>query len=123
MQCLPCSYAPPCLQPYLPQEVLWRQKEQFSAGVGYSWIDSLRDHAERHVTDDVFAKRNFLFPGTAPTTKEAYLYRSIFCSHFAMAACDTVPSGPSVACSTAAAIEWDATFKELASVRAPLPPV
>ena len=102
-------------RPYLPKEVLWRQKEQFSDGVGYGWIDMLRDHAEKHVSDSMFAKRDFLFPGTAPATKEAYYYRTIFSGHFPQAsAAATVPCGPSIACSTAAAIEWDKRFKEMA---------
>jgi len=95
----------------LPNEILWRQKEQFSDGVGYSWIDSLRDLAEREITDRQFSRAGFRFPLNPPTTKEAYLYRSIFESHFpgdAAAAC--VPAGPSIACSTPTALEWDASF-------------
>eukprot|EP00667_Euglena_gracilis_P005261 EG_transcript_5296 len=101
--------------PYLPASVLWRQKEQFSDGVGYGWIDALRDNAEQKVTDEQLAQARFVFPHNTPATKEAYYYRQIFASHFPSdAAAKTVPGGPSVACSTAAAIEWDASFKNRA---------
>ena len=102
--------------PYLPEEVLWRQKEQFSDGVGYGWIDSLRDIAEGEVTDMQFQMRAKKFPVNTPATKEGYYYRSIFESHFpSESAKISVMGGPSVACSTSAAIEWDASFKKLAS--------
>jgi asparagine synthase (glutamine-hydrolysing) len=101
--------------PYLPDEILWRQKEQFSDGVGYGWIDSLRDLAESRVTDQMFKHANHRFPHNTPTTKEAYMYRSIFEEHFPQpAAAATVPGGPSIACSTARAIEWDESFKNRA---------
>eukprot|EP01042_Synura_sphagnicola_P004966 gene4966-6328_t len=101
--------------PYLPREVLYRQKEQFSDGVGYGWIDSLRDIAERNVTDQMFANAKLRFPENTPMTKEAYHYRSIFEEHFPqVSAARTVPGGPSIACSTARAIEWDASFKNRA---------
>lgn len=101
--------------PYLPSAVLWRQKEQFSDGVGYGWIDGLRDHAEQKVTDEQLMQAKFVFPYNTPQTKEAYFYRQIFASHFpSESAAKTVPGGPSVACSTAAAIEWDASFKNRA---------
>ncbi len=96
---------------YLPKEILWRQKEQFSDGVGYSWIDSLRGHAEGEISDGKLERASYRFPVNPPLTKEAYLYRSIFESHFpgdhtvAM-----VPEGPSIACSTPTAIAWDASF-------------
>ena len=96
---------------YLPERILWRQKEQFSDGVGYSWIDSLRDHAASEVSDRQLAQAASRFPHNTPETKEAYLYRLIFESHFpsaAAAAC--VPGGKSIACSTPAAIAWDASF-------------
>jgi len=97
--------------PYLPSEVLWRQKEQFSDGVGYSWIDGLKDHAESVVSDKAMAAAPMVFEENPPLTKEAYLYRSIFESHFPQASARrSVPGGPSVACSTAAAIKWDASF-------------
>lgn len=95
----------------LPEEILWRQKEQFSDGVGYSWIDSLKAHAEARVTVAQMQNARFRFPYNPPATKEAYFYREVFESHFpgdAAAAC--VPGGPSIACSTPAAIAWDAAF-------------
>lgn len=93
---------------YLPAEVLWRQKEQFSDGVGYSWIDSLRDFAEKSVSDRKMASAPFRFPHNPPADKEAYLYRRIFESHFPLsAAAHCVPGGPSVACSTPEALAWD----------------
>ena len=97
----------------LPDEILWRQKEQFSDGVGYSWIDSLRDLAEREIDDGAFAGAAERFPLNNPATKEAYFYRSIFEGHFpgdAAAAC--VPHGMSIACSTPAAVRWDAAFSD-----------
>ena len=98
---------------YLPDEILWRQKEQFSDGVGYSWIDSLKEHAERQVSDGLLAKARFRFPINPPATKEAYLYRSLFESHFSSdAAARCVPEGPSIACSTPTAIAWDAAWAE-----------
>jgi len=99
----------------LPDEILWRQKEQFSDGVGYSWIDSLKAMADAEVSDRDLESAARRFPLNTPTTKEAYLYRTIFADHFpgeAPAAC--VPGGPSVACSTPTAIAWDASFGELA---------
>ncbi|MYI07095.1 MAG: asparagine synthase B [Gemmatimonadetes bacterium] len=93
---------------YLPPEILWRQKEQFSDGVGYSWIDALKDHAEAAVTDRQFANARFRFPWNPPPDKEAYLYRRIFESHFPLPdAARCVPGGPSVACSTPEALAWD----------------
>lgn len=101
--------------PYLPQDILWRQKEQFSDGVGYGWIDSLRALAEERVTDQMFSNAKNRFPQSTPLTKEAYLYRSIFETHYPQpASVATVPYGPSIACSTARAIEWDASFKDRA---------
>jgi asparagine synthase (glutamine-hydrolysing) len=99
----------------LPDDILWRQKEQFSDGVGYSWIDSLKAFAEARVSDADLAGAHERFPHGTPSTKESYLYRSIFDElfpHPSAAAC--VPSGPSVACSSAAAIEWDPSFKLMA---------
>lgn len=98
--------------PYLPASVLWRQKEQFSDGVGYSWIDGLKAHAESQVTDAQLEAAKYRYPHNEPGTKEAYYYRTIFESHFPQeAAAATVPGGPSVACSTATAAEWDASWK------------
>jgi asparagine synthase (glutamine-hydrolysing) len=96
----------------LPHEILWRQKEQFSDGVGYSWIDSLKAEAERRVSDHDMAAAPERFPVGTPLTKESYVYRAIFDELFPhpdAAAC--VPSGPSVACSSPAALEWDPSFK------------
>jgi asparagine synthase (glutamine-hydrolysing) len=98
----------------LPEDILWRQKEQFSDGVGYSWIDSLKAYAEVRVTDRDLADAAERFPSGTPATKESFLYRSIFedlFPHPSAAAC--VPSGPSVACSSPAALEWDPSFKTL----------
>ncbi len=100
---------------YLPDEILWRQKEQFSDGVGYSWIDSLRDLAEREIGDDAFSEAERRFPVNPPATKEAFMYRSIFETHFpgeSAAAC--VPHGMSIACSTPTAVRWDAAFGDRA---------
>lgn len=94
---------------YLPDTVLWRQKEQFSDGVGYSWIDALRAHAAAAVTDRQMANARFRFPHNPPADREAYLYRRIFESHFPLPdAARCVPGGPSVACSTPEALAWDA---------------
>ena len=100
---------------YLPDEILWRQKEQFSDGVGYSWIDSLRAAAEDVVSDKQLERAEHRFAVNPPPTKEAYWYRSMFDSHFpgeSAAAC--VPHGMSIACSTPTAIRWDASFRERA---------
>ena len=97
---------------YLPDEVLWRQKEQFSDGVGYSWIDTLKAVANKEVTDDQIANAHFRFPINTPMGKEEYLYRSIFSELFPgdeAALC--VPSVPSIACSTAEALAWDKSFQ------------
>ena len=97
---------------YLPQEVAWRQKEQFSDGVGYSWIDTLKEVVDQEVSDDQMQNAHFRFPIQTPQTKEEYYYRSIFESHFPSdAAALSVPQEPSVACSTQIALEWDEAFK------------
>ena len=102
--------------PFLPSEVLWRQKEQFSDGVGYSWIDGIKDHAARVISDSEMATASSRFPHNTPSTKEACYFRTIFHEHFP-ANCygngieQTIPGGPSVACSTAKAIEWDISFQ------------
>ena len=99
---------------YLPKEVAWRQKEQFSDGVGYSWIDSLKELVEKEVSDDDFTNAKNKFPFQTPQNKEEYYYRSIFQEHFpSKTAAKTVPSVPSIACSTPIAIEWDKSFKNL----------
>ncbi|XP_006655987.2 asparagine synthetase [glutamine-hydrolyzing] 2 [Oryza brachyantha] len=100
-------------KPYLPKHILYRQKEQFSDGVGYSWIDGLKDHANEHVSDSMMMNASFVYPENTPATKEAYYYRTIFEKFFPKnAARLTVPGGPSVACSTAKAVEWDATWSK-----------
>jgi asparagine synthase (glutamine-hydrolysing) len=98
----------------IPDRVLWRQKEQFSDGVGYGWIDSLKAHAEEAVSDAQMASARFRFPYNTPQTKEAYLYRDLFHRHFPQDwAARCVPGGPSVACSTPAALEWDPALREI----------
>ena len=99
---------------YLPESVAWRQKEQFSDGVGYDWIDSLKDLVNEKVSDDMFKNAKFTFPFQTPMSKEEYYYRSIFEDHFpSETSATTVPSVPSVACSTPIALEWDKAFKNL----------
>ncbi|MFZ8200953.1 asparagine synthase B [Alteromonas portus] len=96
----------------LPAEVLWRQKEQFGDGVGYSWIDSIRDFVENEVSDQQLATAEFRFPVNTPDTKEGYYYRTIFEGYFPQeSAARCVPGGKSIACSTAEALEWDESFK------------
>jgi len=97
--------------PYLPDEILWRQKEQFSDGVGYGWVDHLKDIAEKEISDQMFANAPNRFPHNTPTTKEGYRYRMIFESFYPGEAAEkTVPGGKSIACSTERAMEWDASF-------------
>ena len=96
----------------LPEEVAWRQKEQFSDGVGYSWIDTLKQITASAVSDEQMAHAAERFPINPPQNKEEYYYRSIFAEHFPSdSAAKSVPSIPSVACSTAEALAWDASFK------------
>ena len=96
----------------LPEEVAWRQKEQFSDGVGYSWIDTLKQLTASAVSDEQMAHAAERFPINPPQNKEEYYYRSIFAEHFPSdSAAKSVPSIPSVACSTAEALAWDASFK------------
>ena len=98
----------------LPENVLWRQKEQFSDGVGYNWIDTLKRIAEELVSDEDLANASKRFPVNPPMNKEEYHYRSIFEEHFpSESAARSVPSVPSVACSTAEALAWDASFREM----------
>lgn len=100
---------------YLPEPILWRQKEQFSDGVGYSWIDQLKAHAEQQVSDQQLANAAHRFPHNPPATKEAYWYRCMFEEHFPLpSAAECVPGGKSVACSTEAAMAWDAAFANMA---------
>ncbi|QQM65653.1 asparagine synthase B [Pseudoalteromonas sp. LC2018020214] len=97
---------------YLPDEVLWRQKEQFSDGVGYSWIDTLKEFVNEQVSDQELANAKFKYPINTPDSKEAYYYRTIFESHFpGDASAECVPHGKSVACSTPEALAWDASFQ------------
>lgn len=98
----------------LPESVAWRQKEQFSDGVGYSWIDTLKAVTAAAVSDEQMAHAAERFPINPPQNKEEYYYRSIFEEHFPSdSAARSVPSVPSVACSTAEALAWDASFKNL----------
>lgn len=102
-------------KPYLPKSVLWRQKEQFSDGVGYGWIDGLKDYAESKVSDEMFKNRKYRFPVNTPESKEAYLYRMIFEEHFPEpASIQAVYAEPSIACSTAIALEWEQAWKNKA---------
>lgn len=97
---------------YLPDSIAWRQKEQFSDGVGYSWINALKETAEKEVSDEQIKNAHFRFPTQTPQNKEEFYYRSIFEQHFPSdAAALSVPSTPSVACSTPIALEWDETFR------------
>lgn len=98
----------------LPDEIAWRQKEQFSDGVGYSWIDTLKAITAQAVTDEQMAHAAERFPINPPKNKEEYYYRSIFAEHFPSdSAARSVPSEASVACSTAIALEWDEAFKNM----------
>ncbi|WP_195596727.1 asparagine synthase B [Coprobacter fastidiosus] len=98
----------------LPDEVVWRQKEQFSDGVGYSWIDSLKQLTSNLVSDEEMAHASERFPVQTPMNKEEYYYRSVFEELFpSRSAALTVPSVPSVACSTAEALAWDEAFRNL----------
>jgi asparagine synthase (glutamine-hydrolysing) len=98
----------------LPQSIAWRQKEQFSDGVGYGWIDAVKDHAGVHVSDAEMTRAEGRFPFNTPLSKEAYYFRSLFEHHFPMAsAAQTVPGGPTVACSTPEAVMWDQSMQEM----------
>ena len=98
----------------LPESVAWRQKEQFSDGVGYSWIDTLKDVVEKEISDDQMKNAHFRFPIQTPLNKEEFYYRTIFESHFpSEAAALCVPQEASVACSTKIALEWDEAFKNM----------
>jgi asparagine synthase (glutamine-hydrolysing) len=97
---------------YLPESVAWRQKEQFSDGVGYSWIDALKEMVEQAVSDSDMDNAHFRFPVQTPQNKEEFYYRCIFEEHYPSdAAALSVPSEPSIACSTPTALEWDEAFK------------
>ncbi|KAI3891438.1 hypothetical protein MKX03_020720 [Papaver bracteatum] len=98
-------------RPYLPKHILYRQKEQFSDGVGYDWIDGLKEHAAENVTDKLMLQAEHIYPHNTPPSKEACYYRMIFERFFPQkSATLTVPGGASVACSTAKAIEWDSNW-------------
>jgi asparagine synthase (glutamine-hydrolysing) len=98
----------------LPESVAWRQKEQFSDGVGYSWIDTLKDITQQAVSDEQMAHAAERFPINPPLNKEEYYYRSIFEEHFPSAsAARSVNQEASVACSTAIALEWDEAWKKM----------
>jgi asparagine synthase (glutamine-hydrolysing) len=97
---------------YLPESIVWRQKEQFSDGVGYNWIDTLKALTSEKITDEQMTNAKYRFPINTPMTKEEYYYRVIFSEHFPSdAAASCVPSVPSIACSTAEALAWDASFR------------
>ncbi|MEO7251386.1 MAG: asparagine synthase B [Arenimonas sp.] len=99
----------------LPDSILWRQKEQFSDGVGYGWIDALKAHAENSIADAELAEAACEFAFNTPMSKEALLYRRLFAHAFPGDSCArTVPGGPSIACSSAAAIDWDPAFAKAA---------
>ncbi len=99
---------------YLPESVAWRQKEQFSDGVGYNWIDTLKELTSAQVTDSQMEKVSDIFPIQPPMSKEEFYYRSIYQEHFGSdSAALCVPSVPSVACSTPIALEWDEAFKKM----------
>ncbi|BAO00734.1 AsnB protein [Candidatus Pantoea carbekii] len=101
-----------CFASYLPEKVVWRQKEQFSDGVGYSWIDSLKEIADKKVSQEQLDNAYRHYPYNLPKTKEAYLYRQIFEEFFPLpSALECIPGGPSVACSSTKAIDWDESFK------------
>ena len=98
----------------LPEEIAWRQKEQFSDGVGYGWIDAVRDFTAGQVSDAEMARAEGRFPHNPPASKEAYWFRSVFEQHFPLAsAAQCVPGGPTVACSTPEAVLWDAALQQM----------
>ena len=98
----------------LPEDIAWRQKEQFSDGVGYGWIDAVKDFTEEQVSDAEMARAAGRFPFNTPDSKEAYWFRSVFEQHFPLAsAAQTVPGGPTVACSTPEAVLWDKALQEM----------
>ena len=100
--------------PFLPDSILWRSKEQFSDGVGYRWIDTLRTHAANLVTDQMLSSAAFRFPHNTPQTKEAYFYRQIFHEHFGRNSSTEhlVLGGSSIACSTPIAIKWNEAWSK-----------
>lgn len=97
----------------LPSEIAWRQKEQFSDGVGYSWIDTLKKVTAQAVSDTEMANAAQRFPINTPQNKEEYFYRTIFEEHFPSESAAAACEHPSVACSTAEALAWDSAFKNM----------
>jgi asparagine synthase (glutamine-hydrolysing) len=98
----------------LPEEIAWRQKEQFSDGVGYGWIDAVKDFTAERVSDAEMARAAGRFPFNTPASKEAYWFRTVFERHFPLASAErTVPGGPTVACSTPEAVLWDQALQEM----------
>ncbi|MGO1585437.1 MAG: asparagine synthase-related protein, partial [Mesonia sp.] len=98
----------------LPPSIAWRQKEQFSDGVGYSWIDTLKEMVNEKISDNQFANAHHKFPLQTPKSKEEFYYRTIFEEHFPSdTAALCVPSVPSVACSSPVALAWDESFKNM----------
>ena len=98
----------------MPESVAWRQKEQFSDGVGYDWIDTLKEVVEDNVSDEQMKNAHHKFSIQTPQNKEEFYYRSIFEDHYPSdTAALCVPSVPSVACSTPIALEWDEAFKNM----------
>ena len=101
-------------QEYLPEEIINRQKEQFSDGVGYDWIDTLKSIVNENISDSEFQDAKYTFPLNTPMNKEEYYYRSLFSKYFSSdEAALTVPSVPSIACSSEIAIHWDKSFKNI----------
>lgn len=99
---------------YLPKEIIWRQKEQFSDGVGYGWIDYLREYTEKTITDEMMKNAKYKFSTQIPSTKEEYFYRTIFDSFFTNPTAPlTVPIGPTIACSTPIAFKWSKEFAQI----------
>jgi len=99
---------------YLPESVTWRQKEQFSDGVGYSWIDTLKETVNKEISDDQLENAKYKFPIQTPTSKEEFYYRAIYSEYFPSdTAALCVPQEASVACSTKIALEWDESFKNM----------
>lgn len=99
--------------PYLPEEILWRQKEQFGDGVGYRWTEGIHDHVNKIIPDDIYNMRKKIFPLNTPTSKEMFWLRTIFEKHFPSDECvNTVPFYKSIACSTDYALDWDVSFKD-----------
>jgi asparagine synthase (glutamine-hydrolysing) len=98
----------------LPESIAWRQKEQFSDGVGYGWIDAVKDFTREHVSDAEMSRAAGRFPFNTPVSKEAYWFREVFEKHYPLAsAAQTVPGGPTVACSTPEAVLWDKELQQM----------